>query len=257
MVDTHSHIYLSDYDVDRDLVVERALNSGVNKILLPNIDISTVAPMLDCVERYPDVCYPMIGLHPTSVNESFNDDVDKILSLFYVYDKYIAIGEIGIDLYWDKSFMEEQMRVFDRQLSFAVSQELPVVIHCRDAFPQMFEVLSGYKGDVRFRGVVHSFSGTESDIDEILSYMNLYIGINGTVTFKKSKIPDLLSNVPIDRILPETDSPYLTPVPYRGKRNESSYVSFVVKKLSEISKITEENMGDILNSNALSLFKIQ
>lgn len=256
MIDTHSHIYMPEFNDDRDEVVKRAINVGINKILLPNVDSSTICDMLKCVSDYPDICYPMIGLHPTSVNESYEKELDTVIDMLSSPNDFIAVGEIGIDLYWDKTFVKEQMIVFDRQISLALKYDLPVVVHCRDAFHEMFEVLSGYKGNERFRGVIHSFSGTEKDVDEIMTYPNLYIGINGTVTFKKSCLPELLECVPVERLLPETDSPYLTPVPFRGRRNESSYTIYVVRKLSEIYQMTEENMGNILNRNALSLFNL-
>lgn len=256
MIDTHSHIYMPEFNDDRDEVVKRAINVGIDKILLPNVDSSTICDMLKCVSDYPDICYPMIGLHPTSVNESYGKELDTVIDMLSSPNDFIAVGEIGMDLYWDKTFVKEQMIVFDRQISLALKYDLPVVVHCRDAFHEMFEVLSGYKGNERFRGVIHSFSGTEKDVDEIMTYPNLYIGINGTVTFKKSCLPELLRCVPVERLLSETDSPYLTPVPFRGRRNESSYMIYVVRKLSEIYQMTEENMGDILNRNALSLFNL-
>lgn len=256
MIDTHSHIYMPEFNDDRDEVVKRAINVGIDKILLPNVDSSTICDMLKCVSDYPDICYPMIGLHPTSVNESYEKELDTVIDMLSSPNDFIAVGEIGMDLYWDKTFVKEQMIVFDKQISLALKCDLPVVVHCRDAFREMFEVLSGYKGNERFRGVIHSFSGTEKDVDEIMTYPNLYIGINGTVTFKKSCLPELLRCVPVERLLSETDSPYLTPVPFRGRRNESSYMIYVVRKLSEIYQMTEENMVDILNCNALSLFNL-
>lgn len=256
MIDTHSHIYMPEFNDDRDEVVKRAINVGIDKILLPNVDSSTICDMLKCVSDYPDICYPMIGLHPTSVNELYEKELDTVIDMLSSPNDFIAVGEIGMDLYWDKTFVKEQMIVFDKQISLALKYDLPVVVHCREAFHEMFEVLSGYKGNERFRGVIHSFSGTEKDVDEIMTYPNLYIGINGTVTFKKNCLPELLRCVPVERLLSETDSPYLTPVPFRGRRNESSYMIYVVRKLSEIYQMTEENMGDILNRNALSLFNL-
>lgn len=254
MIDTHSHIYLPEFKEDLQSVVDRALAAGVDKILLPNIDSSTMDDLLDCVSKYPSVCYPMTGLHPTSVNESYTEELDFVRNSLNGENKFIAIGEIGLDLYWDKTFLKEQMIAFDSQVSLAVENELPVVIHCRDAFDEMFEVLSGYKNNAGFKGVVHSFSGQQKDVEEILSYKNLYIGINGTVTFKKSHLPDLLRNVPVEKILQETDSPYLTPSPFRGKRNESSYVIYVLSKLSEVYQIDKESMAHILTENANRLF---
>lgn len=254
MIDTHSHIYLSEFKEDLDSVVERAVAAGVDKILLPNIDSSTMDDLACCVSRFPSVCYPMTGLHPTSVNASYKKELEIVRKSLEGENRFIAVGEIGLDLYWDKTFLKEQMAAFDEQISMAIENGLPVVIHCRDAFDEMFEVLAGYRDNAGFSGVVHSFSGTQKDIDEIMSYRNLYIGINGTVTFKKSHLPELLRNVPVERLLPETDSPYLTPVPYRGRRNESSYVIYVLDRLSEIYQIDKESMAYILTENANRLF---
>lgn len=254
MIDTHSHIYLPEFKEDLQSVVDRALDAGVDKILLPNIDSSTMDDLLNCVVKYPSVCYPMTGLHPTSVNSSYHEELEKVYETLEKENDFIAVGEIGMDLYWDKTFVKEQMYVFDKQIALAVKNKLPVVVHCRDAFYEMFEVLSGYRNEKEFRGVIHSFSGEEKDVDEILSYQNLYIGINGTVTFKKSHLPELLKKVPVKRLLPETDSPYLTPVPFRGKRNESSYVVYVRDKLSEIYEIDRIKMEQILTDNAVRLF---
>lgn len=257
MTDTHSHIYLPEFKDDLKEVIQRAIDAGIDKILLPNIDSTTMDDMLHCVDEYPDICYPMTGLHPTSVNETFEEELDKVYKSMTTPNRFIAIGEIGMDLYWDKTFASEQKYVFDRQIALAIENGLPVVVHCRDAFREMFDIISKYKENDSFKGVIHSFSGTKEDAQEIMSYRNLYMGINGTVTFKKSSLPEILKEIPVERLLPETDSPYLTPVPFRGKRNESSYVIYVVRRLAEIYKTDEINVGNILNSNAARLFNLE
>lgn len=255
LTDTHSHIYLPEFKDDLSDVIDRALHAGVDRILLPNIDSTTMDDLLALVRRYPDMCFPMTGLHPTSVNESFRDELSIVEKSLQGDTRFVAVGEIGMDLYWDKTFVEEQKIAFDAQIQLAIRHGLPVVVHCRDAFDEIFEVMSHYRNDERFSGVIHSFTGTEEQMGEVLSYPGFYIGINGIVTFKKSHLPELLQKCPVDRVLIETDCPYLTPVPYRGKRNESSYVYYVCKKLAEIYGMSLDDMSAVLSNNANILFK--
>lgn len=254
LTDTHSHIYLPEFKDDLSDVIDRALQAGVERILLPNIDSTTMDDLLALVRRYPDMCFPMTGLHPTSVNESFRDELSLVEKSLQGDTHFVAVGEIGMDLYWDKTFVEEQKIAFDAQIQLAIRYGLPVVVHCRDAFDEIFEVMSHYRNDERFSGVIHSFTGTEEQMSEILSYPGFYIGINGIVTFKKSHLPELLQKCPVDRVLIETDCPYLTPVPYRGKRNESSYVYYVCKKLAEIYGMSMDDMSAVLSNNTNRLF---
>lgn len=256
IIDTHSHIYQPEFKEDLADVIDRAVEAGVNKILLPNVDSSTMPDLMSCADSYPDICFPMTGLHPTSVNENYEKELQLVKDSLLVDNHFVAVGEIGLDLYWDKTFVKEQMHVLDVQIELAIEHSLPVVIHCREAFSELFNVLSKYKDVDGFRGVVHSFTGSEDDAAKILEYKNLYIGINGIVTFKKSHLPELVSHLPVDRILPETDSPYLTPVPHRGKRNESAYVVYVIRKLSEIFQMPVGELSDKLNNNAKTLFGV-
>lgn len=256
LTDTHSHIYLPEFKDDLLDVIDRALQAGVDRILLPNIDSTTMDDLLALARRYPDMCSPMTGLHPTSVNENFRDELSIVEKSLQGDTRYVAVGEIGMDLYWDKTFAEEQKIAFDAQIQLAIRYSLPVVVHCREAFDEIFEVMSHYRNDERFSGVIHSFTGTEEQMSEILSYPDFYIGINGIVTFKKSHLPQLLTGCPLDRILIETDCPYLTPMPYRGKRNESAYVYYVCEKLAEIYGMSIEDVSVVLSNNTNRLFKI-
>lgn len=253
LIDTHTHIYLPEFDADRDEVVNRAVCSGVSKLLLPNIDINSVDQMLAAVVRYPGTCYPMIGLHPTSVKEDYSTQLEKLEDLF-TNQSFVAVGEIGIDLYWDKTFLKEQLISFRRQVAFASDKGLPVVIHSREAFPEIFSILDEFKGKP-LKGVFHAFSGTIKDAEKALD-RGFKLGIGGIVTFKNSGLDKIVKEVGPDNLILETDSPYLSPVPYRGKRNESSYICIINKKLSEIFGINEEVMASITYSNSVSLFNL-
>ena len=254
LIDTHTHIYLPEFDTDRDEVVNRAVCNGVTNLLLPNIDINSVDQMLAAVFRYPGICYPMIGLHPTSVKEDYSSQLEKLEYLF-TKQSFVAIGEIGIDLYWDRTFMKEQLISFKRQVAFASDKGLPVVIHSREAFPEIFSVLDEFKGKP-LKGVFHAFSGTVKDAERAID-QGFKLGIGGIVTFKNSGLDKIVMKVGPDNLILETDSPYLSPVPFRGKRNESSYICIINKKLSDIFGINEEVMASITYSNSVSLFNLQ
>lgn len=254
LIDTHTHIYLPEFDADRDEVVNRAVCSGISKMLLPNIDINSVDQMLSAVTRYPGICYPMIGLHPTSVKEDYSSQLDKLERLFTKH-RFVAVGEIGIDLYWDKTFLKEQLISFRRQISFASDKGLPVVIHSREAFTEVFSVLDEFK-DKPLNGVFHAFSGSVKDAVRAID-MGFKLGIGGIVTFRNSGLDKIVKEIGPDNLILETDSPYLSPVPYRGKRNESSYICIINKKLSDIFGINEEDIASITYSNSVSLFNLQ
>ena len=252
-IDTHTHLYLPEFDTDRDEVVSRAVSNGIVKMLLPNIDINSVDQMLAAVNRYAGICYPMTGLHPTSVKTDYLLQLDKLEQLFDK-QKFIAIGEIGIDLFWDKSFLAEQIISFRRQIAFAIENGLPVVIHSRDAFPEVFTVLDEFKGKA-LRGVFHAFTGTLEDAEKAIN-MGFKLGIGGIVTFKNSGLDRVVCKTDPENLILETDSPYLAPVPYRGKRNESAYVGIINRKLADIFGINEEEMASIVYSNSVSLFNL-
>jgi TatD DNase family protein len=253
LIDTHTHLYLPEFDTDRDEVVSRAISIGVVKMLMPNIDIHSADNMLSAVNRYPGICLPMIGLHPTSVKDDYLSQLDMLENLFPKH-KFVAIGEIGIDLYWNKTFMKEQMAAFRRQITFGIDKQLPVVIHSRESFPEVFSVLDEFKGRV-LKGVFHAFSGNINDAERAIR-MGFKLGICGIVTFKNSGLDKLLFNIGPDNLVLETDSPYLTPVPHRGKRNESSYIRLINKKLAQIFGMREEEMASITFANSTELFNL-
>lgn len=253
LIDTHTHLYLPEFDGDRDEVLNRATSNGISKMLLPNIDTNSVKQMLDLVSRYPGICFPMTGLHPTSVKEDYLSQLEVLENLITKH-KIIAIGEIGIDLYWDKTFFKEQVISFRRQIRFALQNMLPVVIHSRDSFPEVFSVLDEFKGE-KLTGVFHAFTGSISDAEKVVT-MGLMIGIGGIVTFKNSGLDKVLSSIGPHNLILETDSPYLAPVPYRGKRNESSYICIINKKLAEIFSLSEEKMAEITYRNSVGLFNL-
>jgi TatD DNase family protein len=252
-IDTHTHLYLPEFDTDRDEVIMKAVSNGISKMLLPNIDIHSVDQMLSLVTRYQGICYPMTGLHPTSVKEDYLLQLDKLEALLTKH-KFVAIGEIGIDLYWDKTFLKEQLISFRRQIAFASDSGLPVVIHSRVAFPEVFSVLEEFKGKP-LKGVFHAFSGNIEEAEKAIE-MGFKLGIGGIVTFKNSGLDKVVKEISPDNLVLETDSPYLAPIPYRGKRNESSYICIINKKLADIYEIKEEEIASIIYSNSVSLFNL-
>lgn len=252
-IDTHTHLYLDQFDADRDAMLQRAFSVGVTKLLLPNIDSDSIAPMLQLCEQYPKNCFPMIGLHPTSVDKDVQTQLN-LLEQELLKGTYIGIGEIGIDLYWDKSFLEEQIHAFRIQLNWAKQHALPVAIHTREAFPLILDLVEEAQ-DGRLKGVFHCFTGNTTEAERIVK-MGFYLGIGGVLTYKKSMLPEVIQNIPLDFLLLETDSPYLPPVPYRGKRNESSYLTETALQLAAIKQIPLSELATITTNNALKLFNI-
>jgi len=253
LIDTHAHLYLPEFDNDRDEMIERAVSNGVSKLLMPNIDVHSLEAMLSAADRYNNICYPMSGLHPTSVKEDYLDQL-KILEMEFANHKFIAVGEIGIDLYWDKTFINEQLNSMRRQVAFAQDSGLPVVIHSRDAFPEVFSVLDEFKGS-SLKGVLHAFSGTLADAVKAIN-MGFLLGVGGPLTFKNSGLAAIVKEIGIKNVILETDSPYLAPVPFRGKRNESSFICIVNKKMAEIFGIDEEESASVTFDNSCRLFNI-
>ncbi len=252
-IDTHSHLFLEEFAEDLPLVIQRAKAAGVSRIYMPNIDCSTIKPLLDAVARFPDYCFPMIGLHPTSVNADFREELSTMRKMLEQPNSFVAIGEVGMDLYWDQTFLQEQMDAFDTQVQWAAEYNLPLVIHSRDSFDEVYQVIKRNE-DKELRGIFHSFTGTKEEADQLLQFEGFYLGINGVVTFKKSTLPEVLKSVPLDRIVLETDSPYLTPVPNRGKRNESANVKDTLLKLAAIYQCPAEEVAEIATRNALKIF---
>lgn len=254
MIDTHSHLFVEEFSDDLRQTIQRAKDAGVTYIFMPNIDDTTISDMLRVCSEFPGYCFPMLGFHPTSVNAQSMSVVKDMKRLLDGEHPYIAIGEVGMDLYWDKTYLKEQQRVFDEQIQWALEYQLPLVIHCREAYPELFEVLKPYK-DTELSGVFHSFTGTQDEADELMEYTRFMIGVNGVVTFKKSSLPGILQSIPLNRLVLETDSPYLAPTPYRGKRNESSYIVKVAEKLAELYEMGLEDIKRQTLQNALKVFK--
>lgn len=253
LIDTHSHLFLEEFAEDLEAVIERAQIAGVSHIFMPNIDSTTIESLLGVCSRYENYCFPMIGLHPTSVNENYHSELDVVLKELKSDKKYVAIGEVGMDLYWDKTYEKEQVAVLSKQLEWALDFNLPVVIHCRDAFDSICEVLRKFSGS-SLRGIFHSFTGTAAEAMYLMEHFDFLLGINGIVTFKKSTIPDVLKVIPLEKIVLETDSPYLAPVPCRGRRNESANVKYVLLKVAEIYGKTPEEVAKITSESALKVF---
>ena len=255
IIDTHAHLYGEEFTEDIDAVVERARQNGVGKIFLPNIDEATIPAMNRLVEKYPGYFYPMMGIHPTDLPADYCEVLRRMEQLVAAENHpYIAIGEVGLDYYWDDSMKKEQQAAFDFQVQLSLKYDLPLMIHCRSAHADLVQILNAYRNEP-LRGVFHSFVGTGEEAAELLSFNGFMLGINGIVTFKKSELPATLSaQVPLSRLVLETDSPYLAPVPHRGKRNESSYLPQIVQKLSAIYACDAEEIVRQTMQNALSVF---
>ena len=253
LIDTHTHLYVEEFDEDRSAVFQRALTLGIKQFYLPSIDSASTQRMFDLEAAYPDHVQLMMGLHPSYVKENAAEELAHVKQ-HLDQRAFAAIGEIGIDLFWDKTFIKEQQHAFGLQVEWAKEKNLPIVIHCREAFDEVFEVLESHRDD-SLNGIFHCFTGTLEQAKRALDF-NLKLGIGGVVTFKNGKIDQFLDQIPLESIVLETDAPYLAPVPYRGKRNESSYLIKVVQKLADIYHVSPEKIADMTTNNALSLFKI-
>jgi len=253
-IDTHTHLYSSEFDTDRTEMVENAIKAGVKKLLLPNIDVASIEPMYELCKQFPANCFPMMGLHPGYVTENWEQDL-VIIRKALDENKHIAIGEIGMDLYWDKTFIEEQKMAFRIQIEWAKEFKLPIVIHAREAFDEIFEILDELN-DATLTGVFHCFTGTFEQVQKIQSYGGFYFGIGGVLTYKKSDLPSVLVDIPLEQILLETDAPYLPPTPHRGKRNESKFLLHVAEKVAEVKNCSLIEVARITSENAQQLFRI-
>jgi TatD DNase family protein len=254
-IDTHTHLFSDSFDEDRSEVVKRAINAGVQTLLLPNIDLESIEPMHDLVDQFPNHCYPMMGLHPGSVDGEWESALEIIKNHLFSGRSYCAVGEIGMDLYWDKTYIEQQRKAFQQQVEWAKELKLPIVIHARVAFDEIFEVLDVLNDDA-LSGVFHCFTGTLDQAHRALAYGNFKLGIGGVLTYKKSGLDEVLSNLALDCMILETDSPYLPPVPHRGKRNESAYLLHVAERLAEVKNVSLKEVEEITSHNARSLFQI-
>lgn len=267
-IDTHSHIYEEEFNEDIDEVIIRAKEAGVSKIFLPNVNRDSILPMLKLCLEYPGYCLPMIGLHPEDIKEDYRQVLDDMheMVLDKTVDKdgtvsferkkvnnFIAIGEIGLDYYWDRSLYELQQEVFEEQIQWAIEAGLPLMIHARSAHEELVRIMERHKND-HLTGVFHCFSGTAEEAQELLHFEGFCLGIGGVLTFKKSPLPDALRNVPLDRIVIETDAPYLAPVPKRGKRNEPAFARHTLERLSELYGVNPEEVAERTNTNVKRIF---
>ncbi|NBC82861.1 MAG: YchF/TatD family DNA exonuclease [Bacteroidetes bacterium] len=253
-VDTHTHLYLQQFDTDRDHVMEAAQHAGIGKMFLPGIDSTYTNRMLALCNEYPELCYPMIGLHPTSVKNGWQKEMDHVHETLNNHTFY-GIGETGIDLYWDKSTLEDQKMAFREQIQLAMDNQLPLIIHARDSFNEILEVLEQENSDKLF-GIFHCFTGNYEQANRILELKGFKLGIGGVVTFKNAGLDKVVSRLDLANIVLETDSPYLAPAPFRGKRNETAYLVKVAEKLSDIYGLPIEDIENVTTRNALNLFKV-
>lgn len=253
LTDTHTHLYSEQFDDDREEVVKRAVDAGVKRFFIPAIDSTCTRSMYELEKQFPDKMFLMMGLHPGSVKEDFEEELKRVEQEFEKRDFY-AVGEIGIDLYWDKSRLKEQQIAFRRQIQLAKSKKLPIVIHCRDAFREVFDVLETERGEDLF-GIFHCFTGNYEQAQQALSF-NMKLGIGGVATFKNGGIDKFLHKIPLEEIVLETDAPYLAPAPYRGKRNESSYLKIIAEKVAEIYGRETAEIAEITTKTSKDIFGV-
>ena len=253
LTDTHTHLYSEAFEKDREAVIKNAINKGITRFFIPAIDSSYTDAMLELENAFPDHMFLMMGLHPTHVKENYLEELEHVEEMLAKH-KFYAVGEIGMDLYWDKTFFKEQQKAFRFQIKLAKKYKLPIVIHCRDAFDEVFEVLESEKGSDLF-GIFHCFTGTLEQAQKAISY-NMKLGIGGVVTFKNGKIDTFLNQIELKHIVLETDAPYLAPTPFRGKRNESAYLMQVQEKLSEIYQVDCNHIAEVTTANSKEVFGI-
>ena len=254
-IDTHTHLFVEEFDGDRAEAVGRAMEAGVTKLCLPCIKSSSVEPIMQMCAAYPGVCFPMIGLHPTDVAENSDEELSALKRILDSRDDIIAVGEVGIDLYWDTTYRDRQIEVFETQIAWAREKRLPLVIHSRDAFDELHDTLTRCRAN-ELTGVFHCYSGDEEQLARLAHFEGFMFGVGGVVTYKKSNLPEVLRNLPLERVLLETDSPYLAPVPRRGKRNESAYIPYIAERVAQIYGTTVENVAAVTTANAERLFAI-
>lgn len=254
IIDTHTHLYHDQFEHDRDAMMRRAIAAGVQLMLLPNVDVASIGPMEQLAAAWPNHTRAMMGLHPCSVGADFEEEL-KVIERALREGDYIAVGEFGIDLYWDKTFIEEQRIAFRRQIGWAKELDLPVVLHVREAFPEVFELLDELNDD-RLRGVFHCFTGTAEQAQHIDGYGGFLFGIGGVLTYKRAGLDEVLKELPRAKVILETDSPYLAPMPHRGKRNESAYVMHVAERMSEVWGCTLPEVAETTTANAKRLFRL-
>lgn len=257
LIDTHSHLYASQFDEDRDDEVKRCLSGGIEKIFLPNIDSSSITVLHDLVDRYPEVCYPMMGVHPCSIKpDSWKEELS--IAKAHLEDqtrKYIAVGEIGIDLYWDKTTLAIQQEAFAEQIIWAKESDLPIIIHARDSFEEIFEVVEQYNDD-NLRGIFHCFTGGLNEAERILGFGGFLMGLGGVLTFKNSGLDKTVAEIDLENFVLETDAPYLAPTPHRGKRNQSSYLNLIAMNLADVKGVSLPEVAEVTTKNAKEVFRL-
>jgi TatD DNase family protein len=251
-IDTHAHLYAEEFSEDRTAIIKKAIEQSVTKFYLPNIDSTSVNGMLELEKEFPQNCFAMMGLHPCSVKQNYKEELDGVKT-WLDKRKFVAIGEIGMDLYWDKTFLKEQEIAFKTQIDWALTYNYSIIIHCRNAFDEIYSILNSYQNLPK--GIFHCFSGTIDQAEKILALKKFKLGIGGVITFKNSGLDKVLEAISIDDIVLETDAPYLAPIPYRGKRNESSYITLIAKKIAEIKNTSIEEVQRITTKNATYIFE--
>ena len=262
LIDTHTHLFLPEFDKDIDDVIQRAKENHITKFFFPNIDTSTIGDMLELCQKYPDNCFPMMGLHPCSVKKGYEKELE-LIEEYFQKEKFYAVGETGIDLYWDKTFLEEQQNSLRHQIKLSIELDLPIVLHCRDSFDEIVEVLkefttpfdSAQDDRKKPRGIFHCFTGNIEQAQTVID-LGFYLGIGGVVTFKNSGSDKVVEQIELKHIVLETDSPYLAPVPFRGKRNESSYVYNIAEKIAGLHHISIEEVAEVTTDNAKAIFGV-
>ncbi len=251
-VDTHTHLYSAEFDLDRDEAIARAIEKNVTKFYLPNIDSQSIESMLAIEKQYPKNCFAMMGLHPCSVNQNYEAEL-TVVKQWLNKKKFIAIGEIGMDLYWDKTFINEQQTAFKQQIDWAIEFNYPIVIHCRNAFDEILAILASYSNLPK--AIFHCFSGTLQQAQQIINLGNFKLGIGGVVTFKNSGLDKIVEHLDLQHFVLETDAPYLAPMPHRGKRNQSEYINIIAQKIADIKQISVSDVALITTQNAAYIFE--
>lgn len=253
IIDTHIHLDGEEFKDDLPAVIERARTAGVSKVFIPAIDMKSVSTIADVCSKYPSYAYPMLGLHPEEVRADYAEILQEMRKLLDESKDYIAIGEVGLDFYWSREFEKEQLMAFEEQVKWSVETHLPLMIHCRKAQNEMVHILRRYQKDLP-GGVFHCFTGNEKEAEELLSFDNFVLGIGGVLTFKKSNLPETLKSVPLNRIVLETDAPYMAPVPMRGQRNESAFLVYIMAKIAETKCVSEDEVATVTTANVKRIF---
>ncbi|MES2592916.1 MAG: TatD family hydrolase [Bacteroidota bacterium] len=254
LTDTHTHLYSAEFDTDRIELIEQAINSGVKRFFLPNIQSDSIPGMFQVEKKFPDNCFAMMGLHPCSVNATYQHEL-QVVKHWLEKRKFVAIGEIGIDLYWDKTFFQQQQDAFRTQIELAKKYNLPYVIHSRNSFDEVMEIISEFKQD-NIKAIFHCFSGNVAQAEQVLAAGNFKLGIGGVVTFKNSGLDKVVEAIDLKHLVLETDAPYLAPAPYRGKRNIPDYLVLVAKKIAEIKNISVEEVAEVTTKNSIEVFGV-